>query len=121
MHPALILQHPSAKVIYMTDPPPETPASVAAAIEATREARAALPFPVKPSELPTDELMDLLAVQDGLFNAIQKYGADRMMRWVRNLAAIAGQEVSERPVDRCLADGAALINSICVRCGRDNS
>jgi hypothetical protein len=34
---------------------------------------------------------------------------------------VLSQVVPDRPADRCLADGAALINKTCVRCGRDNS
>lgn len=44
-------------------------------------------------EHPTDEQLEVLDATNGLFNLIQKYGAPRVMRWVRNLAVIAGQEV----------------------------
>jgi hypothetical protein len=83
------------------------------------------PVAVKPSafytpEMPTEEQWEILAAQDGLYVLIQKYGARRVSAWVRNLAAIHGQDI-DRPADRCLADGAALVNQICVKCGRDNS
>lgn len=42
---------------------------------------------------PTDEEWELMSVTNGIANAIEKYGAQRVMCWVRNLAAIQGQEV----------------------------
>lgn len=44
-------------------------------------------------EMPTEEQMDVLDVTNGLYNLIQKYGAARVMRWVRTMAVIAGEEV----------------------------
>lgn len=52
------------------------------------------PAVVDKYELPTDEQWERLAAQDGLMNLIRKYGARRVMTWVRSLATIAGQEVS---------------------------
>lgn len=70
-----------------------TAAKVAADLE-----RKTLPFrprPVAalPMEFPSEEDFEALAAQDGLYNLIRKYGGQRVMTWVRNLSAIAGQEV----------------------------
>jgi hypothetical protein len=96
--------------------PYETTESVVTAYGENCMAREQMGIPPLP---PPD--VDKLDAMDGLYNLIQKYGATRVMSWIRNLAAIAGQDVTERPADRCLADGGALINRICVQCGRDNS
>lgn len=73
----------------MAQPPrtPETPATI------PFKALQFQPRPVAPED-PTEAAWEELAVQDGIYNAIRKYGARRVMAWVRNLAAIAGQEVS---------------------------
>lgn len=42
--------------------------------------------------LPNQEAMDVLDATNGLYELIQRYGAQRVMSWVRNLAAMAGQE-----------------------------
>jgi hypothetical protein len=134
---ALLIQHPSAPVEFQADCT-ATPDSIAAAFKFNCAAREEagiplLPVPacVKPSALyqpmvPTQEQIEMLEATDGLYNLIQKYGADRVMWWVKTLATIAGKAVDEsvyidRPADRCLADGAPLVNSICTRCGCDNS
>lgn len=71
---------------------------------------------------PADDQFEIVAVQEGLFAAVQKYGAGRVTTWLRNMAALAGQGTDlDRPTDRCLSDGAVLVNHICVQCGRDNS
>lgn len=62
----------------------------------------------------------------GLVHLIEQYDVETVARWVRVLAPFAGEYIdmsvyAERPADRCLADGAPLINSICTRCGSDNS
>jgi hypothetical protein len=44
-------------------------------------------------EPQTPEQLELLAVTDGLTTLIQKHGAARIMRLVRMLAHLAGQEV----------------------------
>lgn len=108
--PATVYQHPNAPVVF--DPYPQTPEGIAAVKAQAEAAR---------YEMPTAEQFELLAVQDGLYQVIKKYGGPRVMRWVRNLSAIAGEDIEDRPADRCLADGGALVNSICVQCGRDNS
>lgn len=58
-----------------------------------------------------------------LVTIIDQYGADKVRKWVRGLAPIAGERsvYIDRPADRCLADGAPLVNSICTKCGSDNS
>ena len=102
--------------------PPVTAESIAAAKAAQAAERAQIPpRAFYQPDMPTEEQFELLAAQDGLYALIQKYSAARVLRWVKTLAVIAGQEMTERPADRCLADGAALINGLCVRCGRDNS
>ena len=83
MRQAIVLQHPSARVIF--DPYPQTPEGIDAVKAQAEEAR---------YEPPTADEFERLAAQDGLYQLIQKYGADRVMRWVRTLAAIAGQEIS---------------------------
>lgn len=51
--------------------------------------------PVLPTyDPPTDEQWEILAVQEGLYNAIQKYGVARVMTWFRSMATIAGQEIN---------------------------
>lgn len=64
------------------DPPPQHAPSV-------------LPERVTPLyQAPSEDQWELLAAHDGLYALIQKYGASRVMTWVRSLATIAGQEVS---------------------------
>lgn len=105
--PAIILRHPRSPLPMLQDP---------------RE-QAVIDPAIPPYTPPTAEEWELLAVANGLTSAIEKYGADRVMRWVRSLATILHQSVEmDRPLDRCLADGMVLPPSrICVRCGRDNS
>lgn len=141
MRTAILLQHPRAHVKFdpPADPTPQTPQSIAASYAfncAAREEAGQPPLPPPasfvPSALyapadPTPDQIEIKEVTDGLFNLIQKYGADRVARWVRNLATIPNQDCgydrfdTDRPSDRCLADGAPLINSVCTRCGQDNS
>lgn len=42
---------------------------------------------------PTDEDWERLEAVQGLTNLIAKYGAPRVMTWVRNLAYINGEDV----------------------------
>lgn len=118
-------QHPSAPPVVLTDPrhqavlevEPQSDASVRRSIEARDAERALIGYVP-----PTAEDLELLDVKDGLFALIRKYGGQRVMRWVRNLAHAAGDDLpDDRPSHLCLADGAALKNKICVQCGRDNS
>lgn len=55
------------------------------------------PFVADPPEArdvpPTAEEWERLAVQEGLYNLIRKYGAKRVATWVRTLATIAGESV----------------------------
>lgn len=44
-------------------------------------------------EPPTEEQFEIVAATNGLYNLIEKYGAQRVMGWIRMLAPIAGQEV----------------------------
>lgn len=77
--------------------------------------------PVTPQfDPPTQEQLERLDGIEALTLLVALHGAATVQRWLVNLAAMQGQDL-DRPADRCLADGAALINSICVRCGRDNS
>lgn len=88
---AVIYQHPSSPVNWdyaMREPEPCTPASVARSIQAMEAERAAAGL-----TQPTEEEWERLAAHEGLANLIQKYSAKRVMRWVRNLAAMYGQEV----------------------------
>lgn len=101
----LIIQHPSSPVTF--DPPPFDP----------REK------PIKPSKLyafdRTEDMTEILDVQDGIFalihdhgartvfgwaggepgapegfsRVVEQYSAERVSRWVRYLAIVAGQEV----------------------------
>ena len=64
------LQHPSARVTC--DPPAD---------------------PREPPHPPTEEEWALLEAWNGIDAVIRKYGAKRVMTWVRNLATIQGQEV----------------------------
>lgn len=68
---SIILQHPSAPVPVLHDP---------------RE---------QPTDFiqPTQEEMDQLDAMNGLSNLIERYGAPRVMRWVRLLAHVSGEEV----------------------------
>lgn len=65
---------------------------------------------------------------------VNTFGVDLVRRWINYYGwrepryptpSLRGQVLSQvapdRPSDRCLADGAALVNHICVQCGRDNS
>lgn len=97
---ASILQHKSSPVTF--DPPPADP----------REQLVRDPYPVTPESIdaaqvyqsierqachytpPTNEEWELMSAHEGLMNLIQKYGAERVQRWVYNLAAIAGQHVT---------------------------
>ena len=106
--PATILNHTS-HVVKFDDPTPVTPESVRAAVEASNAQRleiaaltgVAIPLHPMPEfhpvaglyapDAPTDEQYEILAIQNGIFNAMQKYGADRVTVWVRNLAIIAAK------------------------------
>jgi hypothetical protein len=112
--PAIVFQHPSAPVVFQVPHLHEfAPVTV--------EPEVAVPAALMP-ELHNEEDAELLAITDGLTNLIQKHGAPRIMRLVRMIAHLAGQDVPhDRPSHLCLADGAALKNNLCVRCGRDNS
>lgn len=60
--------------------------------------------------------------QEEVAELVREFGRDLIRKYVGYFADKRGRgRVPERPVDRCLADGAALVNSICVQCGRDNS
>ncbi len=68
---------------------------------------------------PLDDALSRLEAFNRAYDLVTTYGYARVERWVRTAAGIAGQ--TDRPADRCLADGSALINDVCVQCGRDNS
>lgn len=78
---ALVIQHPSAPVTF----------------DQVRDdsGRVIAPAPqaVTPSEHPTDEQFQILAICDGLSELVRTYGAKRVMTWIRSLAAIHGQEI----------------------------
>ena len=84
---AVVYQHPRSPVNF---DPPVTAESIAAAKAAQAAERAMLP---PRFDLPTEEQFELLAVQEGLFALIRKYSAARVMRWVKTLAVIDGQEI----------------------------
>lgn len=79
---AEIIQHPNAPVTF--DPPPFDPRE-----QPVTERPTAFYAP----EMTTAEQWEILAAQDGLYALIRKYGARRVMSWIRNLAVIAGQEI----------------------------
>jgi hypothetical protein len=78
---------------------------------------APMPFEAAP---PVDDALTRLEAFNTIYELSKRYSAARVTRWVKSAASILGQD-TERPADRCLADGAALVNSVCVHCGRDNS
>lgn len=73
---ALIVPHPSSNV--QMDDPRDPP---------VRDPYAPMP------ESPTDEQWERLAVQNGLYELIRRYGAKRVAQWVRTLAHLQGEEV----------------------------
>lgn len=83
---AVILQHPSASVVLIDPRHQEV-------LAATSEPSPLVPAALYAPEQPTEEQWAILAVQNGIYEAIQRYGAQRVAAWVRNLAAIAGQAV----------------------------
>jgi hypothetical protein len=128
--PALIVHHPSSPQPTLSDSPRLREFQpVEHDDDFSRIGQLAVPPPPQHAATvperagePTAEQWEELAVKEGLFALIRKYGAPRVAKWVRNLAAMAGQDVNdERPSHLCLADGAALKNNRCVQCGRDNS
>lgn len=50
------------------------------------------PMPRTVPEPPTDEEWERLEAVEGLRNLCAKYGYARVARWVKNLAAIHGEE-----------------------------
>ena len=74
--PAIILRHTSAPVVELHDP---------------RDPFVRDKYDEEPQ---TPEQLELLAVTDGLTVLIQKHGAARVMRLVRMLAGLAGQDVA---------------------------
>lgn len=85
---ALIIQHPKAKVQFDSIPPctPESAARAKAAMLAEREAIGYHP----PS---SDDVLDQLEARELLRGLIRTQGADRIIRWARFEAWIAGQDV----------------------------
>ena len=81
--PAVILQHKSSPVTF--DPYPQTTEGIAAVKAQAEAAR---------FDLPSEDEFERLEAQERLYALIHRYGADRVQRWVRNLAAMAGQEIS---------------------------
>lgn len=75
--PITVYQHP--RLGAMSEPPPADP----------REQAVEIPRNYVP---PTEEEWERLAATNGLGSLILKYGARRVQRWVRNLAAIHGME-----------------------------
>jgi hypothetical protein len=91
--PAVILNH-TAHEVKLRDPRdpviayPVTADTVAAAeVQQSIERLDAHYTP------PTEEEWARLDAHEGLMNLIKKYGGPRVMRWVRNLAAINGESV----------------------------
>ena len=76
------------------DPPPPTPASIQAAQDAATCERAVMPAAMGHRFTPpTEEEWERLAAVEGLRGLCEKYTYARVARWVRNLAAMHGQEV----------------------------
>ena len=97
--PALIVHHPSSPQPTLSDSP-RLPTEFQPTDEKTYVSTRSVELVVDPSpqhaaerwEMP--EELELLAVTDGLTALIQKHGAPRIMRLVRMLAHLAGQDVA---------------------------
>ena len=83
--PAMLIQHPRAKVVF--DQP--TPESVAAAKADMERERAAIGW------TDADDPYERLQATETIRAYVQRYGADRVIRWVRFAAYTEGQSMTE--------------------------
>jgi hypothetical protein len=75
------------RVVHRSEPPPETPESIRAAMQECLTERAAIGY-----EPPSADDWARLECYQGLENLVLKLGATRVMRIVRNIAHALGQE-----------------------------
>lgn len=114
----------------MFDPPPfdprEQPVLSAEQIRAAKIAhnqeRIENGYPPDLAEPLTEDQLAVLDAQEAIQRLAVKLGSyHRLVQITKSIAWMHGED-TERPLNRCLADGVILPTSrICPRCGRDNS